>query len=142
MIGKDDKKRRMEDQEGPIITIVAAKTQFNGVMDAQESVRICGRFEGEVKCSEMVRIDKNGKLIGPLESKFVIIEGEMNGDIKSAEHVELRSDCRMTGNITTQKIAIAEGCIFKGEIQMPSKTDRPIRFEEKRGRIEIPEKPE
>jgi cytoskeletal protein CcmA (bactofilin family) len=141
MYGKDDKKRRMEDIAGPVTSIVAPNSIFKGTFQGEETILISGRFEGEVKSREMVRIDKTGKVEGPVESPHVIIEGELIGDIRSAEHVELRSESRITGNVMTKKIAVAEGCLFKGEIQMPSKTDHPISFVEKRNKKEDSEIP-
>ena len=141
MYGKDDKKRRMEDLTGPVTSTVAPNSIFKGTLQGEETVIISGRFEGEVKSRELVRVDKTGKVEGPIESPNVIIEGELIGDIRSAEHVELRAESRITGNVMTKKIAIAEGCLFKGEIQMPSKSDKPISFVEKRERKEDTEKP-
>jgi cytoskeletal protein CcmA (bactofilin family) len=142
MYGKEDKKRRMEDMAGPVTSVIAPNSIFKGTLQGEETVIISGRFEGEVKSRELVRIDKTGKVEGPVESPNVIIEGELIGDIKSADHVELRAESRITGNVMTRKIAIAEGCIFKGEIQMPSKSDRPLSFVEKRQRKEDTEQPD
>jgi len=44
-----------------------------------------------------------------VNAPHVIINGELNGNIDSAEHVELSAECRMIGNINTGKIAIADG---------------------------------
>jgi hypothetical protein len=49
-----------------------------------------------------------------------------------AKHVELRAECCMTGNISTEKLAIADGCSFKGEVRMLQKGNKPVRFTEKR----------
>jgi cytoskeletal protein CcmA (bactofilin family) len=38
----------------------------------------------------------------------------------------------MTGNISTEKLAIADGCSFKGEVRMLQKGNKPVRFTEKR----------
>jgi cytoskeletal protein CcmA (bactofilin family) len=38
----------------------------------------------------------------------------------------------MTGNISTENLAIADGCSFVGEVKMHQKGDKPVRFKEKR----------
>ncbi len=101
---------------------------------------IAGQLKGEIKCDSLVRIDREGKIQGIINSPYVIVEGEINGDIVSAEHVELRAGARVVGNINTAKIVMAEGCILQGEVQMPKEGDKPFVFVEKRKSGNVPDK--
>ncbi len=134
--------RRLEDKYGIITTVIAPNTRFEGTIDATEGVQISGYFEGEIASQSLVWIGKGGKIEGNIKSPSVISEGEIVGNIESAKHVELRSECRMTGNIDTEKLAIADGCSFIGEIKMLQKGDKPVRFTEKRkeGQTKSPSK--
>jgi cytoskeletal protein CcmA (bactofilin family) len=124
--------RRLEDKYGIITTVIAPNTRFDGMINASEGVQISGSFEGEVVSQSLVWVGKDGKVEGNIISPSVISEGEIVGNIESAKHVELRAECRMTGNINTENLAIADGCSFKGEIRMLQKGDKPVRFTEKR----------
>lgn len=125
-------KRRLEDKYGIITTVIAPNTTFDGMINATEGVQISGYFEGEVNSQSLVWVGKDGKVEGNIKSPSVISEGEIVGNIESAKHVELRAECRMTGNISTEKLAIADGCSFVGEVKMLQKGDKPVRFKEKR----------
>jgi cytoskeletal protein CcmA (bactofilin family) len=129
---KEDKQRRVEDKTGSILSIIAPSTKFKGTLSGSDSVLIAGHFKGEIKCDSLVRVDRDGRIQGIINSPYVIIEGEVNGDILSAEHVELRDGARVVGNINTVKIVMAEGCILQGEVQMPKEGDKPFIFKEKR----------
>ena len=129
---KEEKQRRVEDKTGSILSIIAPSTKFKGILTGSDSVLIAGHLKGEVKCESLVRIDREGRIQGIIDSPFVIVEGEINGDIISAEHVELRARARVVGNITTAKIVMAEGCVLRGEVQMPKEGDQPFHFVEKR----------
>jgi cytoskeletal protein CcmA (bactofilin family) len=129
---KEDKQRRVEDKTGSILSIIAPSTKFKGTLSGSDSVLIAGHFKGEIKCESLVRIDREGRIQGIINSPYVIVEGEMNGDIMTAEHVELRAGARVVGNINTVKIVMAEGCILQGEVQMPKEGDKPFVFKEKR----------
>jgi len=60
------------------------------------------------------------------------VNGTLEGDIEAAGQVELGRESRMTGDIKAAGLAIAEGCVFQGKIDM-SRTDRqPVKFMEKR----------
>ena len=125
-------KRRLEDKYAIITTVIAPETRFEGMINATEGVQISGYFEGEVISQSLVWIGKTGKVEGNIKCPSVISEGEIVGDIESAKHVELREECRMSGNITTEKLAIADGCTFEGEIKMSQEGGEPVRFKEKR----------
>jgi len=137
---KEDKQRRVEDRAGSIISIIAPGTKFKGTLSGSDSVLIAGHFKGEIKCDSLVRVDREGRIQGIINSPYVIIEGEVNGDVLSAEHVELRKGARVVGNINTVRIVMAEGCILQGEVQMPKEGDKPFIFEEKRAGKDIQDK--
>jgi cytoskeletal protein CcmA (bactofilin family) len=125
-------KRRIEDKVGPEESFVAPSTKFIGNISGTEGVRVSGHLKGNIQSNGLVWIQRGGKIDGNIKSQFAIIEGVLNGDINSAEHVELRTEAHVIGNIHTARIAIAEGSFFKGEIHMPNKEASPIRFAEKR----------
>lgn len=129
---KEDKKRRVEDKVGSTVSIIAPSTKFKGTIKGHDTLFILGHFKGEIKCEGLVRLSKEGRIEGTINSPYVIIEGEIKGNIISAEHVELRAEARVIGNISTAKIVMAEGCIVQGEVQTPREGDKPFVFVEKR----------
>ena len=126
------KKRRLEDKIGIDESVIAASTRMKGAITGIESVRIQGQIEGDIKCEQLVWLKQGGNMKGDIIARYVIIEGKLTGNIKDAEHVEIRAEAHVSGNIQTHKIAMAEGSFFKGEIQMPRKVDKPSHFVEKR----------
>ena len=125
-------KRRREDKAIPSESVIASNTRFKGNISADDTVRIAGHFEGDIQCEQLVRIDIGGIVVGIINSALVIIEGELNGNIESAKKVEVRSEGRAIGNITTEELAIAEGSYIRGEINMSEKGKKPVSFIEKR----------
>jgi cytoskeletal protein CcmA (bactofilin family) len=132
LLRSDDKKRRLEDRAGEVESVVAAGTKFKGTISGQAGVRISGSLEGDISSQQLVWVEKKGRVDGNIRSPFVIVEGELNGNIESAEHVELRTEGRVIGNIETVIIAMAEGCVFNGEILMRGKESKSITFVERR----------
>ncbi len=125
-------KRRVEDKVEPEESYVAPGTKFVGNIVGPEGIRVSGHLKGNIRSEGLVWIQKEGKVEGNIKSRFAIIEGKLKGHIDSSEHVEIRADGHVVGNIQTDRIAVAEGSFFQGEIQMPGKEDEPIRFVEKR----------
>ena len=118
---KDDKKRKVVDKEFPTESNIARGTKIRGTIIRTYSICISGHFEGKINSERIVMVDKGARIEGTIRAPHIIINGELNGNIESSELVELRSECRMIGNINTDKIVIAEGSFFQGEIKMPKK---------------------
>lgn len=114
-------------------SIVAPGSKFVGSIDGPDSVRIFGRFEGDIKCTRVVRVGKGAKIEGKIYAPMVILDGELKGNIESAERVELGPESRMQGIINTIRIAMADGSFFEGKVNMPKKGES-VRFVERRGR--------
>ncbi len=130
---KVDKRSRLEDRMGRKASVIASGAHFKGVISGQDSVRICGYFEGEIKIDGLVWIEKAGKMAGSVTAPYVIIEGEMEGDVVSARHIEIRREGRIRGDIKSDIIAIEEGSSVEGEMRMSAKAgDNPAPFIEKR----------
>lgn len=117
--------KTLENQIGETVTVIAPDTQFKGVIKSQDTLRISGYFKGDIYCKRMVWVDKTGRIEGTVIARRVIIEGEINGNIKSADHVELRSNGRMIGDINAGKITVAQGCFFDGQARILRKEKSP-----------------
>ena len=127
-----DNKRRLEDRLGASRSILASNTRIQGNLDGDESFLVKGHLEGDVVSKGLVWLDKGGRIEGQIRCPYVIIDGELIGNIKSAVRVELRTDSRMVGNVETENLAVAEGATFEGGIHMPKRQKEAISFIEKR----------
>ena len=123
--------RRLEDQ-GPGETAVAPGSEVRGTITGLAGVRIAGFFEGEVKIGGLAWIEPGGRIKGNIQAAGAIVEGEINGQIQTNGRVEIRQSGRVIGNILCEKIAVAEGCFFQGEIRMPREGEQTLPFQEKR----------
>ena len=103
---------------GPAVTVIAPGTVFRGEVMGEDTLRVSGTVQGNIDCRRMVWVDQGGCINGNVTARRVIIEGEINGDIKTAERVEIRSNGRMVGNIFAANITIDQGCFFDGEARI------------------------
>ncbi len=124
--------RRLEDRLSSDDAVIPAKSIFKGEIAVWAGARIAGEMQGDVRCDGLLRIEETGRVKGNISCPHVILEGELEGDIGPSLQVELRSKAKMRGNIQTQILAIADGSIFDGQVNMPTPETEPVRFAEKR----------
>jgi cytoskeletal protein CcmA (bactofilin family) len=124
--------RRLEDRSGPDDAVVSAQSSFKGEISGRAGARIAGEMQGDIRCEGLVWVEETAKVKGNIFCAYVILEGELEGNIGPALHVELRTKARMRGNIQTKLLAIADGSYFEGQVNMPTPEAQPVRFAEKR----------
>lgn len=111
-------KKVLEEEVGSAVTVIASHTRFTGNIKGEDTLRVSGYFKGEIHCKRTVWVEKTGRIEGIINARRVIIEGEINGNIESADQVELRSNGRMIGDINAGKITVAQGCFFDGQARI------------------------
>jgi cytoskeletal protein CcmA (bactofilin family) len=129
---QEEKYRRLEDRVDPNESVISAQSTFKGEISGQAGAHILGTLEGDIHAEGMVRAGKTAKIKGNIHSPYIILEGELEGNILSARQVELRTRAKMRGSIETEMLAIADGCFFEGQIKMATPEAQPIRFKERR----------
>ncbi len=130
--GRPEKFRRLEDRVDPHESVVAAQCTFRGDISGPAGVHILGELDGNIQVQGLVRSGQASRIKGDIQSPYVIIEGELEGSIISARQVELRTSARMKGDIETEKLAIADGSFYEGQIRMANPETGVVRFTEKR----------
>ncbi len=132
MFTKDSRERRLDDRAGPIESVIAEDTTLKGNLRSAHGIRVVGSVEGDIESRGRVKIEKGGRVAGHITAPDVIVNGALEGNIEATGQVELGPESRMSGNIQAVRIAIAEGCLFQGDVKMFRAEDRPSRFVEKR----------
>lgn len=130
-------KRRIQDSADGPKTYISPLATINGSIEGQGGYIFCGRVVGDCNIDGPVTLADGAHWKGTLRAKHVVVAGTVEGDVVADERIELAPTARVTGRISGNSIAVAEGAIIEGEINVAS-GDAPIRFKEKRR----PEKPD
>lgn len=92
---------------------------IKGELSGSEDLTIEGQVEGKIELRQNVlTIGANGKIKAQVFAKSVIILGEVIGNVTATEKVDIRDNGSVDGDITSPKVAIAEGAHFRGAIDM------------------------
>jgi cytoskeletal protein CcmA (bactofilin family) len=114
--------RRIERDVVNIGKSVVIKGELNG----SEDLTIEGHVEGKIELKDHVlTIGPNGKIKAQVFAKSVIVLGEVNGNVTATEKVDIRDGGSVDGDITSPRVAIAEGAHFRGAVDMQRKGGPP-----------------
>src|SRR6185437_3160928 len=54
-----------------------------------------------------------------------IILGQVQGNVETSDKVDIRKDAKLVGDITTARISIEDGALFKGSIDIKKSEPKP-----------------
>ena len=95
---------------------------IKGELNGSEDLTIEGHVEGKIELRDHVlTIGPNGKIKAELFAKAVVVLGEVIGNVSATEKVDIRENGSVEGDITSPRVAIAEGAHFRGSVDMAQK---------------------
>jgi cytoskeletal protein CcmA (bactofilin family) len=98
-------------------SVIAAELTITGKIVGSGHVRIAGRFEGDVHIEGNLTIEQGAKLTGGIRAESVAIAGEIEGNIDSAERVELLSTGVLNGDLKAGTLTVAAGSKMRGRAE-------------------------
>jgi cytoskeletal protein CcmA (bactofilin family) len=112
----DDPVNYVSDQ---ITALLDQGASFEGVLSFEGTVRIGGRFKGEIFTQDTLVIDAGADIEAQIEAGTVIISGSVKGNIYARRNIIMHPPAVLKGTVTTPRLQIDEGVVFEGASQMP-----------------------
>ena len=99
-------------------SVIGEGSVFEGKLYINGSLRIDGKFEGEIKTEEQIYIGETGKIKTDISAKRVIVAGTLVGNINAQEEVVLLETGRVLGDVTTPSLQLEKGVVINGKINI------------------------
>jgi len=110
---------------GDVKAILGKGSEFEGKLRFEGTVRIDGKFRGEVHSEGTLIVGESATLDGDVVVNSAVISGELRGNVKAKTRVELHAPAKLFGNMETPILVIQEGVIFDGHCQMTKEGQKP-----------------
>ena len=99
---------------GEITTLLGRGASFEGKLTFEGTVRIDGRFKGEVFSEDTLVIGEGAVVEAQIEIGEVIIQGKVVGNITAKRSIEIHAPGHVEGDLHTPNLQIDKGVIFEG----------------------------
>ncbi|MCB9740816.1 MAG: polymer-forming cytoskeletal protein [Deltaproteobacteria bacterium] len=107
-----------------INALLGKGSEFEGKLTFEGTVRIDGRFTGEVMSEGKLIVGEGAEIQAEIRVASVEVYGDVTGNIYATEGVELYAPASLRGNITSPALHIDKGVFFEGACQMASQPQR------------------
>jgi cytoskeletal protein CcmA (bactofilin family) len=112
------KKQKSTEVYADKVSIIAEGLTLSGDIEAEGDIRIDGTVTGNVYCKSKVVIIATGRVIGDIEAINIDVHGYVKGNITTKELLSLKANCRIEGNLRTDRLQIEPNAIFNGQCVM------------------------
>jgi cytoskeletal protein CcmA (bactofilin family) len=103
---------------GDLNALLGRGSEFEGKLTFEGTVRIDGKFSGEIVTNDVLVIGEGAKVQAEINAGSVVINGEVQGNIRAKTSIELRQPAKVQGNLETPSLSIDKGVIFEGSSKM------------------------
>ena len=103
---------------GDLNALLGRGSEFDGKLAFEGTVRIDGTFTGEITTSDTLIVGDGAKVTAEIACGTILVHGEVNGNIKASQAVELHKPARVKGDITTPSLMVERGVVWTGRSQM------------------------
>lgn len=93
-------------------------SEFEGKLTFEGTVRIDGKFTGTIVTNDVLVVGEGAKISAEITCGSIIVHGEVQGNVRAKNAVELHHPAKMRGNLESPSIMVEKGVIFEGQCKM------------------------
>jgi cytoskeletal protein CcmA (bactofilin family) len=98
-------------------SLIAADITIEGKIEGGGSVRVAGKFKGDVNVQGDLTIESGAKLTGGVRADKVTIAGELEGNVEEASRVDLLQTGVVIGDLKAGSLTVATGARMRGQAE-------------------------
>src|SRR5579871_1500340 len=105
------------------VACISQGIKIKGEITGSEDLFIDGPVEGKLNLgNSSVTVGPNGTVKADITAREVVVRGRVEGKIAGKERVQLWNTGHVSGEISTQRLAIEDGAVLRGKVE----TGRPV----------------
>jgi cytoskeletal protein CcmA (bactofilin family) len=101
-----------------INAFLGKNTEFEGKLSFSGTVRIDGRFKGEILTDGTLIVGDGAVIEADVHVSHLVVCGEVRGNLFAAEKIEIHPHGKVFGNIQAPAVVMDEGVVFEGCCRM------------------------
>ena len=113
-------------EELPIKAYLGTDALFKGTLSFEDTVRIDGKFEGQVYTKDTLVIGETGDMQADVEVGILVCKGKLRGTVVASKKIEMYPASKIIGNVQTPALSIELGAVLDGNCNMVGREKKKI----------------
>jgi cytoskeletal protein CcmA (bactofilin family) len=104
-------------------SLLGSSLQIKGEISGNEDLHVDCSVDGLIHLDgHKVTVGANAKIVANIVAAEIIVYGNVKGNLSADARIEIKKDGSVVGELTTSRIMIEDGALFKGTIAIDRKT--------------------
>jgi cytoskeletal protein CcmA (bactofilin family) len=104
---------------------------IKGEITGSESVYIEGTVEGSIMLpDDRVTVGSSGRVSADITAQDIVVLGELTGSCDAGDHLYVRREGSLCGDIVTARISVEDGAYLTGTVDIRTESTSALRVEE------------
>ncbi|HEY5657010.1 MAG TPA: polymer-forming cytoskeletal protein [Myxococcota bacterium] len=103
---------------GGLTAFIDQGSEFEGKLSFKDTVRIDGRFRGEISSENTLIVGESGEIDASIRSQNVVVSGTVVGNVSASAKVVLHKTARINGDVETACLVVEDGAVLNGQVKM------------------------
>jgi cytoskeletal protein CcmA (bactofilin family) len=101
------------------IARLGASLHVKGEINGHEDLLVDGSVEGLIHLEDRkLTVGATAKVTADVIAREVVVYGNVKGNLRARDRIEIKKDGSVVGDLTTARIMIEDGAYFKGSIEI------------------------
>lgn len=97
-------------------TVIAPSVRVEGDFVSEGNVRIEGTVTGSISTERDLIVGENAKITANVQARNGVIAGELHGNLRVFDRLELSATARIHGDIQAKVLSVAPGAMMRGQL--------------------------
>lgn len=106
-------------QADEVETVVGPSVNVEGDFASEGNIIVKGTVSGSVHTSRFLSVEIGAKIMANVRAGNAKISGEVKGNLKIRETIELTSTAKVLGDIEAKVLSVEPGALLFGKVSMP-----------------------
>ncbi len=104
---------------------LGSSLHVKGEITGNEDLQIDGSVEGLIQLDERkLTVGATSKVTADVIAREVVVYGNVKGNVRAKDRIEIKKDGSVIGDLTTSRIMIEDGAYFKGSIEIDKTSEK------------------
>jgi cytoskeletal protein CcmA (bactofilin family) len=105
------------------MTHISRSVVLRGELSSDEDLRFDGTLQGHLYLDDAtLTLGETATVDADIRAKQVIVQGTVQGSIAAGHRIELTASAKVTGSLSAERVVIADGARFNGDVYMGRRT--------------------